>query len=113
MPCQSSHEPNLIATVIQLFVIDRPLTCAIRCTLNEKDGTANAYAQCPHIFDEAGQLSEFLRNLGLRDKGAFTTPNLNQSPPYQVLNCLPNSGTAYCEAFYQEVFGWQRTAWGE
>src|SRR6266404_4968032 len=46
-PGQSSHEPDLIATVIQFFVIDRPLTCAIRCTLNEKDGTANIYAQRP------------------------------------------------------------------
>src|SRR5260370_24311273 len=48
--CQSSHEPDLIAAVIELLVINRPLTCAVRLPLDQEHRTANTDTERPSHF---------------------------------------------------------------
>jgi hypothetical protein len=68
-------------------------------------------AERTHIFDEAAQLGEFLRDFGLGNEGAFTAANFDQAALDQVLHRLLKGGAAHAEALEQAFLVRQAAAW--
>src|SRR5579862_3001132 len=44
---QPGDEPDLIPAVVELFVIDRPSACRVRCPFDQKNWATRAHFECP------------------------------------------------------------------
>ncbi len=56
-------------------------------------------AQRMHIFNEAGQLGELLRDFRLRNEGALTAPYLHQPTADEILNGLADRCATHGKLF--------------
>jgi hypothetical protein len=67
--------------------------------------------QSLHVFDETGQLGEFLRDLRLGNESALAPPDLDETALDQILDRLPHSRATDFELLDQALFGWQLSFW--